>query len=822
MKSQIVVALAGNPNSGKSTIFNNLTGTRQHVGNYPGVTVERKEGYCSYNNIEMKIVDLPGTYSLTAYSAEEVVARDFLVEEQPDVVVDIIDASNLERNLYLTVQLKELGVPLVLVFNMIDTARSRGYEFDIEKLSQFLGAPVVKTVGHKAVGMEELLEAIISTASVGRGNSQKKIIDYGEEIEAEIAAFESLLGEEEPILAEKYGTRWLAVKILENDKDLRARISSPQINKLIEKRVPRIETILGESLETAIASRRYGFISGVCQEAVRSTIEVRHTISDKIDTVVTNRVLGIPIFLALMYLVFHLTFTLGEPAMGWIEEFFSWLGGVVSGWWPEGSESPLRSLLLDGVIGGVGGVIVFLPNILLLFMAISILEDSGYMARVAFIMDRMMQKIGLHGKSFIPMLIGFGCSVPAIMATRTLENRQDRLVTMLVTPLMSCGARLPIYALIIPAFFPQAWHAPMLWTIYMIGIILAILSAKLLKRALLKGESVPFVMELPPYRMPTVKGVLIHMWERGQLYLKKAGTIILAISIILWAMTSYPKKDTYDRDYDAERIQAQETFLAQVKQLNTLVGLDEESKVLVDFARSDLGMTSGETSSHAEGAELLATFTGIVNEIKKIRSEFEKVVEESGVEEGTPDYVLLKQKYDSALTRLQEKDPEVYAAAVKYLEEMKSSLEERLAKIDQEQQAEELAYSVAGRIGHGLEPFLRPMGFDWRIGTALIGAFAAKEVFVAQMGIVYSVGEADEESDALREQLRSNYSPLAAFCIMLFCLISAPCMATIAVTKRESNSWKWALFQLGGLTALAYVVTTLVFQAGSIMGIGTG
>ncbi len=432
-------------------------------------------------------------------------------------------------------------------------------------------------------------------------------------------------------------------------------------------------------------------------------------------TVVTNRVLGIPIFLGLMYLIFHLTFTLGDPPMGWIEKLFGWLGGVVAGWWPEGSNSPLKSLLADGLIGGVGGVIVFLPNILLLFLAIAVLEDSGYMARAAFIMDRLMHKIGLHGKSFIPMLIGFGCSVPAIMATRTLENRRDRLTTMLVIPLMSCGARLPIYALIIPAFFPQAWHAPMLWIIYVIGILLAVGGAKLLRSTILKGESVPFVMELPPYRMPTLKSVLIHMGERGRLYLKKAGTIILGISIILWAMTTFP-------------------------------GLPEEET-----------------------------------------AQFEK--ERNSIEAGEAD---------------------------------KGKRDERLAMMDNQKKEMALRHSIAGRLGHALEPLLKPMGFDWKIGTALIGAFAAKEVFVAQMGIVYSVGEAGEESETLRERLKKTYTPLVGFCIMLFCLISAPCMATIAITKRESNSWKWALLQLGGLTGLAYVLTILVFQTGSLLGIGIG
>ncbi len=737
MKPKIVVALAGNPNSGKTSIFNELTGARQHVGNYPGVTVERKEGFCRHGDTELQIVDLPGTYSLTAYSAEELVARNFIIDEKPDVVVDILDTSNLERNLYLAVQLMELGVPLVLAFNMSDMARARGYEFDIEKLSRFFGARIVPTVGHKGAGMKELLDAIILTAtkgapkisqngekpSAGTLSSKASIrgphhhvpaINYGREIEEEVAKIESLIRTNNSITG-KHDARWLAVKLLENDKELRATVVSPEVNDQIERSASHIEKILGENPETALAGRRYGFISGACQEAVRSTIEIRHTISDRIDSVVTNRILGIPVFLGLMYLVFQLTFTLGDTPMGWIEGFFGWLGGTIEGWWPEGSESLLKSLLVDGIIGGVGGVIVFLPNILLLFLAIAILEDSGYMARAAFIMDRLMHKIGLHGKSFIPMLIGFGCSVPAIMATRTLENRRDRLTTMLVIPLMSCGARLPIYALIIPAFFPQVWHAPMLWMIYVIGILLAIISAKLLRSTILKGESVPFVMELPPYRMPTLKGVIIHMWERGWLYVKKAGTIILGISILLWAMTTFP-------------------------------GLPDDKTAHFETARQEIQAGS-----------------------------------------------------------LGEED--------------KAG---RLASIDNEEGEAKLLNSIAGRIGHGIEPMLKPMGFDWRIGTALIGAFAAKEVFVAQMGIVYSVGEADEESETLRDKLKSTYTPLVGFCIMLFCLISAPCMVTIAVTKRESNSWGWALFQLGGLTLLAYVLTVLVFQAGSLLGVGIG
>ena len=687
MKKNLVVALAGNPNSGKTTLFNQLTGSRQHVGNYPGVTVEKKEGTCRHGGEEVLVVDLPGTYSLTAYSQEERVARNFILEEKPDVVVDVVDASNLERNLYLAVQVMELGVPVVLAFNMSDVAKQRGMEFDLKEMSRLLGVPIVPTVGSRGEGVQELMEAALATARDAKRPAAAEI-HYGADMEQSIERVVAKLPGPAASSAERE-RRWTAVKLLENDAEVKEKVGAGEVHALVKAEQERLESLLGDTPEMLIADGRYGFISGVCQETVRSTIEARHTASDRVDEIVIHRFWGLPIFLGLMYLVFWLTFTVGTPPMDWIEGFFGWLGEAVAGLWPEGSESLLQSLLVDGVIGGVGGVRVFLPNILLLFLAIAILEDSGYLARAAFIMDRLMHKMGLHGKSFIPMLTGFGCSIPAIMATRTLESRRDRLTTMLVVPLVSCGARLPIYALIIPAFFPEAWRAPMLWLIYVTGIALAILCAKLLRATLFKGESVPFVMELPPYRLPTFKGVWIHMWDRGGAYLKKAGTVILAISIVLWALTTFPRLDEVDESLSEEQ-----------------------------------------------------------------------------------------------------------------------------------QQAEVLAHTVAGRIGHAMEPVIRPMGFDWRIGTAMIGAFAAKEVFVAQLGIVYSVGEADEESEPLREKLAQNYTPLVGFCIMLFMLISAPCMATIAVTKRESNSWGWALFQLGGLTLLAYVLTTAVYQIGLRLGLG--
>ena len=706
---QFAVALAGNPNSGKTTIFNAMTGGRQHVGNYPGVTVEKKEGACRRGPDSLRVIDLPGTYSLTAYSVEELVTRDMLINEKPNVVIDVLDAGNLERNLYLAVQIMELGTPLVLALNMSDVARQRGLEFDLELLSRLLGVPIVPTVGHKGTGKQELLDAAVEVAREKAVSPRR--IDYGPEIEAEVTKLQETIEQVEMSIG-GVPTRWIAVKLLEVDTEVRKQVGNNGLIDAADEAARRLESLLGDSPEALIADRRYGFISGACQKAVRSTVESRHSRSDRIDAVVTNRVVGLPIFLALMYAVFHLTFTLGDPPMGWIEAGFEWLAGAVGGLWPQGTDSLLRSLLVDGIISGVGGVLVFLPNILLLFLAIAILEDSGYMARAAFLMDRLMHKIGLHGKSFVPMLIGFGCSVPAIMATRTLENRRDRLTTMMVVPLMSCGARLPIYALIIPAFFPQAWHGTMLWIVYLIGIVLAIACAKLLKTTVLRGEAPPFVMELPPYRMPTLKSVGLHMWNRGGAYLKKAGTVILAISILLWAMQQWP---------GLPQAKAQ-AFQQQRSAIEAQVDLSDEA------------------------------------------------------------------------------------------------LDEKLADIDHAEAEADLAASLMGRVGRGLEPILRPCGFDWKISTAMIGAFAAKEVFVAQMGIVYSLGEEeDEESEPLRAKLQANYTPLQGLCIILFCLISAPCMATIAITKRESNSWKWALFQLAGLTLLAWIVTTAVYQVGSLV-----
>lgn len=744
MKDTLTIALAGNPNAGKTTIYNALTGARQHIGNYPGVTVEKKESMITYNNQQLKIIDLPGTYSLTAYSVEEVVARNVIINEKPDVVVDIIDSSNLERNLYLAVQLMELRIPLVFVFNMKDMAQEMGIKIDVKSLSNLFGVPIIETVGSKGDGVKTILEEAIKVAK----NPEIKypVITYDKVIEKYVNSVEELIKKYSTNI-ENYNTRWLAVKLLEGDKDVMQTVPSPIVAEEVKRASVEIDEMLGDSPETAIASARYGFISGACQECVTTTVEARHNMSDAIDSVLVNRVLGIPIFLGLMYLVFQLTFTLGDPFMGWIEQFFGFLGEKAS---VLITHDLLRSLIVDGIIGGVGGVIVFLPNIIFLFIAIAVLEASGYMARVAFIMDKVMHKIGLHGKSFIPFLIGFGCSVPAIMATRTLDNQRDRILTMLVTPFMSCGARLPIYLLIIPAFFDKN-QALVLWVVYLIGIIMAIVVAKILGLTVLKGESAPFVMELPPYRIPTLKGVLMQMWERSWLYLKKAGTIILFVSIVMWALTVFPL-------FPAEKAAEYENKLPELEQVVETKTAELEKTGYVIMTDENMQQAE-EINSKLSNEELL--------------------------------------KAEQLVAEIDDANMQI--------EQINNDLAEA-----------ELENSAAGRIGKFIEPVLKPIGFDWKIGTALIGAFAAKEVFVAQMGIVYSLGEAGEDSDALREKLRENYSALTGFAIMVFALLSAPCMATFAIVKRESNSWKWPILQFFGMTAIAYIITFIIYQAGKL------
>jgi ferrous iron transport protein B len=535
----LTVALAGNPNSGKTTVFNELTGARQHVGNYPGVTVEKKEGDREFAGRQIHFVDLPGTYSLTAYSLEEVVARNFILDEKPDVVVDVVDASNLERNLYLASMFLELDVPVVVALNMMDEVEARGKRIDVELLSELLGIPVVPMVARRGQGMTELLEAVVAAAEGSQG--ERVAISFGPELEPHVAQLAEAITTRG--LDRAQPARWLAIKLLENDSQVRQQLAQrgedgEAVLREADEARRHLHEIIGDDAEVALADRRYGLVSGACREAVTDLQLARVDWSARVDSVLTNRVLGLPVFFLFMWAMFELVFRLGNPLLNLLDIFFAWLGFAARTIIPEGQ---LQSLIADGIIGGVGGVLVFVPNILLLFLAISFLEDSGYMARAAFVVDRIMHGIGLHGKSFISMLIGFGCGVPAIISTRMLESPRDRLVTILVVPLMSCGARLPVYILLAGAFFPPAQAGRMIFLMYVVGVVLALAMARLFSRTLLKSATRPFVMELPPYRWPTAKGTAVHMWDRGWMYLKKAGTTLLAMSICMWFLLSHPQ-----------------------------------------------------------------------------------------------------------------------------------------------------------------------------------------------------------------------------------------------------------------------------------------
>jgi ferrous iron transport protein B len=714
MSKRLKIALAGNPNSGKSTVFNNLTGAHQHVGNYPGVTVEKKEGSLRYKNYEIAVVDLPGIYSLTAYSLDEIVARNFILEERPDVVVDVVDSSNMERNLYLACQFVEIGIPLILVFNMYDMAQKQGIEINREKISGILGVPVVFTVATRKTGMDRLLEEIINVAEK-KDIRQKSHIDYGPELEKEIKNVKDSI-EKDKVMIQRYPSRWLAVKLIENDGETLKKIKgspySSEILEQIKKSSSHLQEVFGDTPEAIIADRRYGFIGDAVFKSTKRISEVRQTTSDIIDKVLINRVFGLPIFLILMWLLFKIVFRVSEPLMGWVEAGQEWLGTVLGGFFREGGA--IQSLVVDGIIGGVGSVFVFIPIIFLLFLAISILEDSGYMARASFIMDKVMSKIGLHGRSFIPMLLGFGCNLPAIMATRTIEDRKDRLITILVNPFMSCGARLPVYTLFISAFFSEGLAGNILFSLYTLGIVVAVIMAKVFRIFLFKGTAAPFVMELPPYRIPTIKGVLIHMWERGAVYLKKAGTIIFAGCILVWFLSNFPWNVQYSKNYN----------------------------------------------------------------------------------------LLVEQAGDN--------------------EELVESLENQKAY-------EKLEKSYAGKLGKAIAPVFKPLGFDeWRVSVGLVGGFIAKEIVVGTLGTLHSIGEADEESEGLRQTLQRQrrpdgsrmFTPLVAYSLMVFVLLYIPCIATVAVIKRETNSWRWPVFTVLYTTAVAWLVSFIIYQVGRFLGLG--
>jgi ferrous iron transport protein B len=725
-KEAITIALTGNPNSGKTTIFNNLTGTRQHVGNWPGVTVEKKVGTVIHNGHRLRVVDLPGTYSLTAYSIEEIVARRFLVDSKPDVVVDIVDASNLERNLYLATQLIEMGVKLILALNMADMAQARGHEIDADGLGTLLGVPVVFTIGTKNQGMKELLDKVLEVVEDRDTVSRHIHISYGHELEKEIKKIQDVIWRDLSI-GERFSTRWLGVKLLENDAGVQERVRSlGEIGKEImaqaETSRERLTTFYKDDPEMVLTEQRYGFIGGALKEVLKITPRTKFDLSRQIDLVLTNRILGFPIFIFFIWAMFQATFTLGAYPMEWIDAGVSLLGAVVTWLLPAGL---LQDLLVNGIIAGVGSVIIFLPNILILFFCIALFEDTGYLARAAFIMDRVMHVIGLHGKAFIPLLMGFGCNVPAIMATRTLESERDRLLSILINPLISCSARLPVYIVLAGTFF-GASAGSVIFSIYALGIALAISMGKLFSVTLFRGDIAPFVMELPPYRAPTLKSLLIHMWDRSQVFLRKMGGVILVGSILVWVLGSFP------RSPDLYRGQAVERGVASATQERVLTVTESQQPV-------------------------------------------SPAVTENNLKNSDP---------DNEMARLES--------------------------------------SFLGRLGHLIQPIFAPLGFDWRTSVAVLTGFVAKEIVVSTLGVLYAAGaDVNEESEALRRSLRaSGMTPLGAYAFMAFVLIYIPCLATVAVIRRETNSWKWTGLSISYSLVLAWVVSFLIYQGGRIIGLG--
>lgn len=712
----INVALVGNPNCGKTSLFNIASGAHEHVGNYSGVTVDAKEGFFDFQGYHFRIVDLPGTYSLSAYTPEELYVRKHIIEETPDVIINVVDSSNLERNFYLTTQLIDINVRMVIALNMYDELEASGNKLDYTQLSQLIGVPMVPTVCRRGEGVDKLFHVIIGIYEGGdflsqkgeirseiledlrdwhktyvpdhefgshkeeedarpRGYMRHIHINHGPELERSIEEVKKAISQNEDI-RHKYSTRFLSIKLLENDREIENFISTlpngKEIIAIRNKETLRIRKVMNEDSEQAITDAKYGFITGALKETFTDNHLEKEQTTRVIDSIVTHRIWGYPIFFLFLYIMFEGTFVLGDYPMQGIEWLVDQLGNLIRN---NMAEGPLKDLLIDGIIGGVGGVIVFLPNILILYFFISILEDSGYMARAAFIMDKIMHRMGLHGKSFIPLIMGFGCNVPAIMATRTIEDRKSRLITMLVNPLMSCSARLPIYLVMIGAFFPDC-ASFMLLCIYTAGILLAVVMARIFSKFLVKGEDSPFVMELPPYRMPTSKSIMRHTWEKGAQYLKKMGGIIMIASIIIWFLGYYPRHDAY------------------------------------------------------------------------------------------------------------------------------------------ENVAEQQENSYIGQIGKAIEPVIKPLGFDWKLGIGLISGVGAKELVVSTLGVLYT-NEGDVENVNLSDRI--PITPLVALAYMLFVLIYFPCIATFAAIKQESGSWKWAIFAAGYTTGLAWLVAFTVFQMGSII-----
>jgi len=728
--TQSFVILTGNPNCGKTTLFNALTGLRARVGNYAGVTVERKEGRLqgATNDSPITVLDLPGTYSLSPQSLDEQIARDVLFHRLPDVpapslVVVVVDASNLERNLYYATQVIELGYPTFIALNMIDVAENNGHQIDATQLASALGVPVFPMAASSGRGVKELRQKVFEAV---RGGTKRILprtfcelpIGFGSEIEA--------LAE---LLAKTFRQRHTsahaeALLILCDEKFLLTSAShySEEIRQAVVAARQRLETA-GVDWRSVMIEARYARIAAMQRAVTNETNVVHETVSDKLDRVVTHKFWGMMIFVGIMALMFLSIFTFAKIPMDFLQNVVSWFGDWVATLIPPGD---LQALLVKGVIQGVGAVVVFLPQICLLFMFIGLLEDTGYMARAAFLMDRLMSKVGLHGKSFIPMLSSFACAIPGIMATRTIETPKDRLVTILVAPLMSCSARLPVYILLIAACFPdrQVLASLTMLSMYLLGIVVALLMAWLFKKTLLKGETPMLIMELPPYKRPLAKIVLRHMWDRSKLFLRRAGTVILGINILLWFLATYPKHAEIEKEFAAKRASVQST------------------------------------------------------------------------------------QKNSELTKEQRA---------------------QLSELDTAESGEKVRQSFAGKFGRGIESFIAPLGFDWKIGIGIISSFAAREVFVSTMSIVYNVAQGEDKqahtqalAQVLREQKRKDgtpvYTSLTSITLMVFYVLALQCVSTVAVVRRETNSWKWPLFQWIYMGVLAWVLAFVTYQGGRLLG----
>ena len=785
-KGQIRIALAGNPNCGKTTMFNNITGAKQHVGNYAGVTVEKKEGYTKFDGHDLLFIDLPGTYSLTARSLDELVARNVIVNDNPDVIVNVLDASNLERNLYLAAQLLELEKPMVIALNMSDVAEDMGIKYDLKKMAEMTGATIVSTVGRTNIGTKDLLAATISVAA-----SQKApgvTINYGDLLEGKIS---ELVEELKQAGTVTYPLRWIAVKLLEKDADVIGKVMRFDNTEAVIQKAEAIREEIKDQVDLDVVFQEYRHrfaveVYNTCLTQAPTQLETR---SDRYDKILTHRILGLPIFMVVMWLLFNFVNTVGAIPQGWIEDGFTALQAWVITVIPEGQ---LQSLISDGIIAGVGAVLSFVPLILLLFLGISFLEDTGYMARAAFVIDRVMRACGLHGKSFIPLLLGFGCSVPSVMGARILDNYKDRMVTILITPFMSCSARLPVYTLFAAAFFPPEWAGTVVFGVYALGIVFGIVFAKIFRKYLFAGEAEPFVMELPPYHLPTLKATLTHMFERGIMYLKKAGTFILAASILVWFITTYPMDVEYSKDYDALHDQVAQTY--EMKDAETLAHFGiatDEQKDQVNEIVDNMKSTVADATTQAEAAG------------------------EAAPEIEVDDDSEAPELFNDIKDQNEQLFPVAWA-----MYKNSVNLDDENQKIDEQKNSEKLEQSYAAMFGKAINPVLKPLGFDWKIGVSLVAGLAAKEVVVSTLGTIYAVGGDTDHPQALTDYLQNDphFTPLIALTLMLFILIYPPCIAALAVIRRETGSWKWMLFMFCYENAFAWIACFIFYNIGLALG----